>query len=304
MVSSTRPAEDVVAGLVAQFRPDRSPPQAFYNDPAVYARDIERIFFHDWMLIDHASRIPRPGDYFLFEIAGESIIVVRGKDGEVHAHFNVCRHRGSRLCTEPSGSAAALVCPYHAWSFALDGRLLAARAMPADFDRAEFSLRPCAIRLVEGLIFISLAAEPPAAEPAFRHWEAYLRPHGLKDAKIAHRVTWKVRANWKILVENFLECYHCGPAHPEYCSVMHHARPASGLPQDAAAYQAFEEQWTEWAKAQGTFRPRVILPGEPYCMAQRIPIKEGFLTQSRNGTPVAPLMGDFKALARWRLIGC
>jgi len=292
--SAENQSEEFVSDLLKQFRTDWSLPQPFYNDPRVFAWDLERIFLKDWLLIDHASRIPRPGDYFLFEVAGESIIVTRGKDGEVHALLNVCRHRGSRVCLEPSGSAQALVCPYHAWSYALDGRLLSARAMPKDFNRKDFGLRRCHVRLVEDLIFISLAAQPPAIEPAFQTWERYLHPHGVKNAKIAHRITWKVKANWKLVLENFLECYHCGPAHPEYCSVMLQALPASGLARDAEIYNTYRRQWTERAKAMGTFMEQTNLDTETHCLCARGPIKEGFLSQSRKGVPVAPLMGEFK----------
>jgi len=292
---SDSPSEDSARKLLAEYRPGWSLPQRFYTDPEIFARDVERIFMREWLLIDHASRIPRPGDYFLFEIAGESIIVVRGKDGQVNAFFNVCRHRGSRVCIEPSGSAPALVCPYHAWSYGLDGKLLSARAMPKDFAPADHALRRCGVRLVEDLIFICLAENPPPIEPQFQTWERFIRPHGLTRAKIAHRVVWKVKANWKLLVENFLECYHCGPAHPEYCSVMLHTRPASGLARDAEIYNALARDWAERAKAQGTFIARTTLDSEPYCMSDRVPIKENFLTQSRQGRPVAPLMGDFAA---------
>lgn len=287
-------ADAYVSDLIRKFRPGWSIPQPFYNDERVFARDVERIFFREWLLIDHASRIPRPGDYFLFEIAGESLIIIRGKDGQVHALFNVCRHRGSRVCLESSGSASALVCPYHAWSYGLDGRLLAARAMADDLDRSSLGLRRGSVRLVDDLIFVALTDQPPDWEPAFALWEKFLRPHGLKHARIAHRMSWRLKANWKILIENFMECYHCGPAHPEYSSVMLQAKPSSGLARDAEKYEELVQRWTEVARRQGTYLERTTLEGKPHCMCARLPIRDGFLTQSQTGRPVAPLMGEFK----------
>lgn len=105
--------------------------QPFYIDPEIYRLDLERVLAQQWQYVDHVSRLPEPGDYLTYEIAGESIIVARGNDGELHAHFNVCRHRGSRICLESAGNLRRLVCPYHAWAYGLDGKLESARQMPS-----------------------------------------------------------------------------------------------------------------------------------------------------------------------------
>jgi len=198
--SSQNFSDAEIAELISEQRPVWSLAQPFYNSPTIFEREVERIFARQWFLVDHASRIPERGDYFLFELAGESILVVRGKDQRVRAFFNVCLHRGSRVCLESSGTKQVLVCPYHAWSYGLDGRLIAAGAMPEDFDKDKFGLRECSVRLVESLIFVCLSDQPPDRESSFKLLEKYFRPHGIAQAKVAHRVTWRCAAtgNWRL----------------------------------------------------------------------------------------------------------
>lgn len=291
----TPSTDDRIATLIAAHRPGWTLAQAFYNDPDIFARDMERVFQRHWLFVGHVSRVRTPGDYFLFTIANESIIVIRGKDGEVHALFNVCRHRGSRVCLRSEGNARSLVCPYHAWTYAMDGKVLSAPAMPEGFDAKEFSLHPCHVRVVEGLIFICMAEKPPKIDEAVRDWERFLTPHGIPGAKIAKSMIWQVDANWKLVVENFGECYHCGPAHPEYCSVMAHALPDTHkLKKHVDAYQKLTTAWEAKAKAAGNLTGRTAETADSLHVCVRIPIKEGFLTQSADGKPVAPLMGRFR----------
>ena len=146
-----------VESLIARQRPGFTLDQPFYTHPDIFARDFERIISRKWLFADHVSRIPNPGDYFLYEVAGESIIVLRDGEGEVRAFFNVCRHRGSRICTEPEGRAARLVCLYHAWSYGLDGRCIRARGMPDGFDPEPYGLHPCRVRVFHGLIYLCLS---------------------------------------------------------------------------------------------------------------------------------------------------
>lgn len=282
--------------LAAEHRSGWSLPQRFYNDPAIFQRDFERIFMKEWVFAGHESRLRKNGDFFLFTIGGESIIIIRGKDGKVHAHFNVCRHRGSRICLEPSGSKQTLVCPYHAWTYAADGRLLSAPAMSEDFNQAEFGLHRCNVRVVEGLIFVNLSrGTPPDREAIFQDWERYLRPYRLGSTKIAATMVWRVDANWKLVVENFDECYHCGPAHPEYCSVMAHAIPATHrLKRDVEPYQAFYDRWAAEDKLRGNIVGPAVHEKDMFAVCAREPIREGSQTQSQDGRPVAPLLGELK----------
>ena len=282
-----------IEGLVEAHEPGWCLAREFYNDEGIFARDLQCIFMRHWLFAGHVSRIPRYGDYFLFTIGKESISIIRGKDGGVHALFNVCRHRGSRICLEPSGNARSLVCPYHAWTYSTDGSLLAARAMPEAFDRAEFGLRKCHVRILEGMIYVNLSEEPPDFESFRRDAEVFLKPHGLAEAKIARSIVWKVEANWKLVVENFNECYHCGPTHPEYCSVMAHALPdTSGGEKAMRDFASLTKKWEASAAAMGHPVGKVTSPDMSYVCG-RMPIQEGFLTQSADGKAVAPLMGGF-----------
>ncbi len=291
--------------LIERQRPGFSLEQVFYLDPDIFARDMERVFARQWLLADHVSRIPEVGDYFLFNIGGESIIILRSGAEEVRAFYNVCRHRGSRICQAPEGHKKVLVCPYHAWSYRLDGSLKAARLMPEGFDAGDYGLHPCHLRLLDGLIFINLAeGAPPDFAAATKDNLRFLRPHGLDRAKIAHKENYPTQANWKLVVENFYECYHCAPSHPEFCSV--HGRQkvlavgagaASGPPHALAEFgkvlEAWEAKTREMGHETGHFVDEADTPhlGE----ASRVPIREGFLSETQDGQPAAPLMGDFKA---------
>ena len=283
-----------VERLVEQQRSGFALEQPFYTDDEVFKRDLERIVARQWLFVDHESRIPSPGDYFLYEIAGESIIVVRGEDREVHAHFNVCRHRGSRVCIAAQGNARRLVCPYHAWAYALDGRLLNGQ-MPEGFDPAEFGLHPCRARVFEGLIYVNLA--PDDLQPNFDVIAGNLRPlvgpHGLPGAKIAHREVYPTHANWKLVVENFRECYHCLPAHPEYTEVNAYVRVNE---KNVGAFSETARAWAAKVAEMGHAHEGVDstdFPVQPHG-GQRSPIREGFVSLTADGTPAGPLMGDFE----------
>jgi phenylpropionate dioxygenase-like ring-hydroxylating dioxygenase large terminal subunit len=283
--------------LVARQRPGFSLEQPFYTDPAIFELDMQRIYGRHWQYVGHVSRIPARGDYFLYTLGRESIIIIRGDKGEVHALFNVCRHRGSHICVAEAGSAKKLVCPYHAWVYDLDGRLLAARNMLADLDKGTYGLARCHVQVGEGLIFISLAEEPSDFAPFAQDMAHFVGPHKLSQAKIAHHKTYVARANWKLLVENTWECYHCGPAHPQFCSVMSFAT-AQESPRVAQEHALFSMTWEEETAQLGHRTGRAdrrLDPqgGVPYLI-EREGIGPGMYTQSEGGRPVAPLMGDFK----------
>jgi Rieske 2Fe-2S family protein len=191
-------------------------PQRYFVSPEVFAIELEKIFSNLWLLVGHQSQLPKPGDYFLVNIAAESLIITRDQRSTTRAFYNVCRHRGSRLCQETKGHLPAIQCPYHAWTYGLDGRLIGAPHMEEvpGFDKAEYSLNPLSLGVWEGFIFVNLAKTPlPLIEwfaplaGKFSHWNmSILRP--------AHRIEYEVRANWKLMFENYSECYHCPGVHP------------------------------------------------------------------------------------------
>ena len=265
--------------------------QEFYSDPEIFQRDIDRIHLSHWLCVGHESRIPKRGDWFRFDIAEESIVVARGRDDEIRALVNVCQHRGSRVCYEESGNGRVLVCPYHAWTYDLDGRLRSTRHMGEGFDTSAHRLPQIHVRLLEGLIFVCFAEDPPGLEDAEAVLRASLGRYGWADARVAHRATYAVDANWKLATENYQECYHCTPAHPEF-SRLH----ATEKPDDEVADLRAEA--AERARAIGIEISEVNhwpygAPGQEMVDASYDAIYSGSVTGSEDGQPVAPLMGDF-----------
>jgi phenylpropionate dioxygenase-like ring-hydroxylating dioxygenase large terminal subunit len=284
---------DRIASLIER-QPKGSPLlQEFYSDPEIFQRDIERIHLRRWLCVGHESRIPNQGDWFRFDVAEESIILVRGRDDEVRALVNVCRHRGSRVCYEESGNSRMLVCPYHAWTYDLDGRLRATRHMGADFDASPHALAQIQLRILEGLIFVCFADDPPGLEDAERMLRASLGRYGWSKARVAHRQTYSVDANWKLATENYQECYHCTPAHPEFSRWHATEKPDSEVVELRAAA-------AERARAMGIEIPTVekwpyAAPGQEMADSSYDATYPGSVTGSEDGQPVAPLMGEFSS---------
>src|SRR5947199_7279973 len=210
-------------------------PQRYFISPDVFAEEQEKIFSRQWVLVGHQSRIAHAGDYFVSKVADESLIVIRDKRGEIRGFYNVCRHRGSRLVENTNGQlSAAIQCPYHAWTYGLDGRLLGAPHMDdvPGFNKADYSLRPVNVALWEGFIFVNLA---DAAENAstqrggympLEEWFAPLAGKfsrwNLPSLRSARRIEYDVRANWKLMFQNYSECYHCLGVHPELSKISPH----------------------------------------------------------------------------------
>ena len=189
--------------LIGKQKPNYPLDQEFYVNDHIFDLDIKNIFSKQWVFVGHISRIPNHGDYFLFNIAKESIIIVRDKDNLIHAHYNVCRHRGSQICLENEGNSKALICPYHAWTYNLDGSLRGARLMEKDFDKNQWSLHKCNLRIFEGLIFINLSNNPKDFDEFIAPTKKFIEFHGLSNAKIAHRQYYPTNGNWKLTLDNF-----------------------------------------------------------------------------------------------------
>ncbi len=190
-------------------------PQKFFVSPEVFAEEQERIFARQWILAGRADELAGPGDYKLVELAGESVIVVRDKAGDLRVFYNVCRHRGSRLCEKSSGHLSAIQCPYHAWTYSLDGRLIGAPDMEVDFDRSSYGLASANVALWEGFIFVNLAKAPIALEKWFALLAGKFAEWNMASLRPANRIDYEIEANWKLIFQNYSECYHCSGVHPE-----------------------------------------------------------------------------------------
>lgn len=197
-----------------------------YSSPEIYELERERIFYRDWFCVGREEQLAKPGDFLTEDVADESILVTRTREGEFRAFYNVCQHRGARLCDESSGHAnRVFVCPYHAWSYGLDGRVKSTPGLRDEkcIDREKRGLRPVAVDSWDGFLFVNLAESPRplmdqiAADVGDPH--PYQR-YRTDELRVAHRIVYEVRANWKILHDNFGECLHCPILHPELAELV------------------------------------------------------------------------------------
>ena len=200
-------------------------PGSDYRSPEVFAVERERIFFRHWYYLGRDEGLGEAGDFRVADVCGESILLVRGRDGELRAFYNVCRHRGSRLCDASAGRLkGAIKCPYHAWSYGLDGSLIGTpNVRPDEVDRATLGLKRVAVRVWEGFLFVNLADDPPPLEQAFGAADepplAFTR-FAPGELRVGRRTVVDVRANWKVLIENYHECLHCPTVHPELVQLL------------------------------------------------------------------------------------
>ena len=276
--------------LVARHRPGWSLDRSFYTDPATFEVDFDRVWRRQWLFAGHAGQIAAAGDFFTIQIGQDSLIVIRDEAGLVHALANCCRHRGSRICTEPSGNVRGLVCPYHQWAYSLDGSLHKARLMPQDFDAQQFGLHRAEVRVAQGLIFVCLSADPPDFSPFAQRVAPRLRHHDLDRARVAHARTYEVQANWKLVVENSRECYHCGVGHPQYCRAVGFAA-AIGSRSIAATEATLASQRYNRLAEHGIEADEVPFQPGTWFRSRRFFLRQGYSTESLDGQPVAPLMG-------------
>ncbi|MGH8858045.1 MAG: aromatic ring-hydroxylating oxygenase subunit alpha, partial [Polaromonas sp.] len=202
--------------LLARRKPDYSLEAPFYLDQNIFDLDIELIFSKHWLYVASEPSIPEAGDYVTVEIGKTSVLIVRDDDMKISAFHNVCRHRGSRLCQSQQGAVGNLVCPYHQWTYNLQGKLMFAEHMGERFDVTQHNLKPVHLRNIGGLLFICLAENPPAdIDDMARAMTPYIAPHRLADCKIAKQIDIIEDCNWKLTMENNRECYHCRANHPE-----------------------------------------------------------------------------------------
>jgi glycine betaine catabolism A len=215
-------------------------PAAWYRDPAHYQRELEVFWYGRWIAACREEELPAPGDWKTVRIGNQSIVVLRNDEG-LKAFHNTCRHRGSVLCTEESGrfERKRIVCPYHSWTYDISGSLVATprRMETADFDMKDFPLHQVSVDTWGGFVFVCLGEKYPLEKPqGFGNYR-------FESLRIGKRIVADVHANWKLICENFSECFHCPPVHPELCRVVTAYREAGawGLrstPETSAEYKA------------------------------------------------------------------
>jgi Phenylpropionate dioxygenase and related ring-hydroxylating dioxygenases, large terminal subunit len=300
--ASLAKSSDRISAMAAEYRPGWSLPGLFYSDEDLYQADLERIWRAGWLFAGHSCEIPKAGDYFTLQVGADSIAIVRGAGGIIRGFHNVCRHRGSLVCTGAAGRANKLVCPYHQWTYGLDGELIACRGMGNDFDKSQFSLKQVAVEEFEGLIYLSLAKNPWDARRAGEVISTLAGPQGLANAKVAKAVDYLVNANWKLVWENNRECYHCNVNHPQYIKAnFDHYNADDTTPRikaqiDAAVRRA--EELPSLVNSSATHKEGGMtsfpdVENNIWYSANRTPLVDGYVSESMDGKKVAPLMGDY-----------
>ena len=288
------PAREATVEMLQQRRAQYSLPQPFYNDERLFQLDMQEIFEKEWLFAGMTCEIPNKGNYMTLEVGDNPVVIVRGNNGEVHAFHNVCRHRGSRLCVTDKGKVAKLVCPYHQWTYELDGRLLFAGSdMGKDFDLSAHGLKPVHVRTGGGYIFISLADEAPEIDGFLESLDHYLAPYDMDNVKVAVESSIIEECNWKLVIENNRECYHCNGSHPELLNSLQEFDDTD----DPRATEAYKDlvarKQADW-EAQGV----------PYKLTRlgrrnrltRTPLLNGVESMTMNGKPASKkLMGTLQS---------
>lgn len=237
-----------VAELVSAHSRGRSLAQPFYNDPVVFEAELKAIWHRQWLFAGLSCEVSQPGMWFKYDIAQASVIIARDQSAQLRAFHNTCRHRGSQICTAERGMSRNFTCPYHQWTYANDGHLMFARDMGPDFDKSLHSLIPVHVREVAGYIFVSLADEPLPFDAFANAVAPYLLPHQLGQGKVVAESTIIERANWKLVLENNRECYHCRVSHRELLATIAEIEDTND-PRCAPAFRdklkADEARWDE-----------------------------------------------------------
>ncbi len=252
----------------------------FYTSPEDFQIDLDMIWYRDWLFAGHDCELLNPGNYMTVQVGEYPVLIVRDREGGVRAFHNSCRHRGSRICSAEHGTAARLVCPYHQWTYGLDGRLLAARDMGSSFDKTVYGLKPVHCASVGGYIWICLAKVAPDFEPVRRQLEPYFLPHKLHETKVAFEYTIVENANWKLVWENNRECYHCAANHPELIRTFPEDPTITGV-DGGYSNPRIAAKWKHW-ESIGLPSKYQISPDGQY-RTTRFPLIEGMTCYTMDG---------------------
>jgi Rieske 2Fe-2S family protein len=195
----------------------KTQPGRYYTDTEIFREEVQRLYYQSWIIAGREEEIQNPGDYFLRDVAGESIIITRDRTQQVRAFYNLCRHRGTRLVTEARGTFSGRIqCGYHGWTYGLDGRLIGAPHMEegGGFCRDEYPLNNVHAGTWDGHIFINLDPAPGPLESQLADLPQKFAPWGMAELRLHKRAIYDVQANWKLIMLNYNECLHCPVLHP------------------------------------------------------------------------------------------
>jgi Rieske 2Fe-2S family protein len=273
--------------LLQSRRAGHALPQALYTSEEAFAFDVREIFGRAWVLAGLECEIPAPGSALALTVGTSPIVILRDRTGTIRAFHNSCRHRGAMVCPAGRSQRPVLVCPYHQWTYDLTGKLTGARRMQQEnFDASALSLRPIQVRNVAGCLYVSLSDDPPPFDAFAEGLAPLLAPHDLPHAKLAHEAVFIEKGNWKLVMENARECYHCAVRHPDL---------ALTFPTEVRAHFEADE-----AGRTARFDARMEAAGlpigptiGPWWQAIRFPLNEGVLSMTIDGKhAVSRLMVD------------
>lgn len=271
---------NTIQSLLARRKPGHALEQPFYNDPKVFQTDLESIHYRDWLFAIPACELEKAGSYVTHQVGAFRVIIVRGGDNQIRAFHNTCRHRGSVICKAKKGNTPKLVCPYHQWTYELDGSLLWARDMGPDFDPTQHGLKTVHCRELAGLVYICLADEAPDFDTFANIARPYLEPHDLGNAKVAYESSIIENGNWKLVWENNRECYHCGGNHPSLCRTFPDDPAITGIEEGVSPPRLLAHfQRCEAAGLPSQF----YLHGDGQFRVARMPLKEGAESYTLDG---------------------
>ena len=270
-----------LSDLLAQHKPGHALPQAFYTSPEVFEHDMETIFYRDWLFATPAAALEKAGSFRRLKIGAYDVVVLRDNQGGIRAFHNSCRHRGSVICTASQGKVAKLTCPYHQWTYGLDGKLVWARDMGEEFDPTQHNLKTVHCREVAGLVYICLANEAPDFDAFASTVTPYLGVHDLSDAKVAFQSTIIENGNWKLVWENNRECYHCAGNHPDLCRTYPEDPSITGVSTDGTFPEKVENHFNRLEGAGAPSRFRMAEDGQ--FRVARMPLLDGAESYTING---------------------
>jgi Rieske 2Fe-2S family protein len=270
---------DRVRALLAESPAGHTLAQGFYTDPEIYALDVAAVFGRAWLFVGVSSEVAEPGSYLAFTLGRNAAFVVRGRDGVLRGFHNTCRHRGSRICADGHGRSPRIVCPYHKWTYDLDGRLLAAPRMPTGFRSDEHALAPIRVEILAGCIYVSLASDPYEFAAFRAAVEPRLAPYRLAESKVAFRSSLVEKANWKLAMENARECYHCAASHPEL-------RISYPIAHGAAITDEQRDYEQRFAKRMAALGISTQAANGDWWHVERYALNPGMESISGNGQPV------------------
>lgn len=272
---------DSVIGLIQQRKPRHALPRELYIEADVYRSDLEQIWHRDWVFAGHTFEIEKPGQYFTLQIGDYPVAVVRGKDGQVRAFHNACRHRGAKVCEHDQGKVAKMVCPYHKWTYELDGSLLFAGNMGNNFDKSQYSLKTVHCEVVHTYIYVCVAEQAPEFESFRSSVSPFIAPHFLDHCKVAFESNLIEKGNWKLVFENNRECFHCDGTHPELMNSFVENLSVAGVGGESDPELA--EHWNRCERAG--LPSRLVMDPEGRYRMTRIPLSAGAVSYTLDGKP-------------------